>query len=323
MPLRRSVPERRAQKAALDREIKEGRHAVLIVNTRSRSGARIYSEAKRLLAESGIALDAAYPIRYPERMVEIVREEIAKGRKFIIVGGGDGSISSVIGEFAYTDVVFGLLPLGTANSFARTLGIPLDIAGAIDVLVNGKVADIDLAMIGDAYFANGSSIGMPAIVGRATPHNLKRLIGRGAYAFVAAGKFVRYAPFGCTVTINGKKTTFKAFDVRIVNGGFQGGVLVDSDASPDDGRIAIHILRGPSKWALAREWARLALGVPFGPADIEILTASELTIDTVPKQHVAVDGEVITQTPIRVSVAREALLLMAPTDLPQLEDQEP
>ena len=140
-----SALDRRAEKAALEREIKQSRRAVLVVNTRSRHGARAYSEAKRLLAEAGIALDAAYPVRNAERLPEIAREEIAKGRKFIIIGGGDGSISSVVDHFAYASVVFGVLPLGTANSFARTLGIPLDLPGAIDVLVNGKVADIDLA----------------------------------------------------------------------------------------------------------------------------------------------------------------------------------
>ena len=145
------------------------------MNTRSRHGARAYSEAKRLLAEAGMALDAAYPVRDAERLPEIVREEIAKGRKFIIIGGGDGSISSVVDHFAYTSVVFGVLPLGTANSFARTLGIPLDLTGAIDVLVNGKVADVDLGKINEDYFANGSSIGMPAIVGRATPHSSEEM----------------------------------------------------------------------------------------------------------------------------------------------------
>jgi hypothetical protein len=130
--------DRRQEKAVLE-EIKESRSAVLVVNRRSRHGARAYSEAIRRLAETGIALDAAYPVRHAERMPEIVREEIAKGRKFIIIGGGDGTISSVVDHFAYTSVVFGVLPLGTANSFARTLGIPLDLTGAIDVLVNGKV----------------------------------------------------------------------------------------------------------------------------------------------------------------------------------------
>jgi len=252
-----------------------------------------------------------------------VREEVAKGSRFIIIGGGDGTISSVVDHFAYTSVVFGLLPLGTANSFARTLGIPLDLAGAIDVLVNGKVADVDLGKINNDYFANGSSIGMPSIIGRATPHVLKKWLGRGAYLLVGASKFIRYVPFRCIVTINGQESAFDALDVRIANGGYQGGVLVAPEAHLESGKIVIHVLEGPSKWALAKEWARVALGVPFGPGIMTVLMARDLTIDTVPMQHVAIDGEVITRTPIRVSVAGNALLLMVPTAYQDLENQEP
>ena len=120
-----SAPDYRPETIALEQEIKRSRRAVLVVNTRSRYGAHAYSEAKRLLAEPGITLDAAYPVRNAERLQAIVQEEIVKGRKFIILGGGDGTISSVVDHFAYASVVFGVLPLGTANSFARTLGISL------------------------------------------------------------------------------------------------------------------------------------------------------------------------------------------------------
>jgi len=62
--------------------------------------------------------------------------------------------------------------------------------------------------------------------------------------------------------------------------------------------------------------------VPFGPSDLEVIRVPELTIDTVPQQYVAVDGEVITQTPIRVSVAREALHLMTPQGFAELESEK-
>ena len=172
--------DRKLEKAALEEEIKASRRAVLVVNTLYRRGAYTYSEAKRQLKKAELMLDA-FPVRHPERIHEIVLDAIEQGRKFIIIGGGDGAISSVVDHFAYTRLVFGVLPLGTANSFACTLGIPLNLAGAIDVLINGKVADVDLGKINDDYFANGSSIGMPAVVGRATPHALKKWLGRAAY----------------------------------------------------------------------------------------------------------------------------------------------
>lgn len=314
--------DRRAEKAALEQEIKESRRAVLVVNTCSRHGARAYSEAKRRLTEAGMSLDAAYPVRHGERVPEIVRDEVAKGHKFIIVGGGDGTISSVVDHFAYTNVVFGVLPLGTANDFARTIGIPLDLAGAIDVLVNGKVADLDLGKIDDDYFANGASIGMPSIVGRATPHALKRWLGRGAYALVGMKKFIRYRPFSCIITADGKQTSMSVLDIRIASGGYHGGALIVREANPDDGNIVVQVLEGSSKWTLAKAWMRMATHTPLHRSEVKIFRAPELTIDTDPKQHVAIDGEVITQTPIRVSVAREALLLMTPRGYDEFEDRD-
>jgi diacylglycerol kinase family enzyme len=177
-----------------------------------------------------------------------VQEEIAKGRKFIILGGGDGTISSVVDHFAYTSVVFDVLPLGTANSFARTLGIPLDLTGAIDVLVNGKVANIDLGKINEDYFANGSSIGMPAIVGRATPHGLKKAEVPMAWSRPTSSCALRLS-----AASSRQQTSFQAFDVLIASGGYQGGVLVAREATPYDGKVVIRILKGSSKWALAKK----------------------------------------------------------------------
>lgn len=309
----RNRADRRAEKAVLERRIKESRRAALIVNTRSRHGASAYSEAKQRLTDAGMTLDAAYPVRHAERLPAIVREEVAKGRKFIIIGGGDGTISSVVDHFAYANVVFGVLLLGTANDFARTCGIPLDLDHAVHVLVNGKVADVDLGRIGDDYFANGASIGMPSIVGRATPPVLKRWLGRVAYALVGMNKFFRYRPYRCIVTVDGEEIVLNALDIRIASGGYHGGALLVCEADPDDGNIVVQILKGSSKWALAQAWTRMAMGAPLPPCDVEIIRAPELIIDTDPRQHVSIDGEVITETPIRVSVAREALLLMVPS----------
>ena len=65
-------------------------------------------------------------------------------RPMVIVGGGDGSLSKSIDDFVGADTIFALLPLGTANSFARTLGIPLDVEGAIEVILAGQPHRIDL-----------------------------------------------------------------------------------------------------------------------------------------------------------------------------------
>src|SRR3546814_10016214 len=87
----------------------------------------------------------------------------------VIVGGGDGSVSGSVDSFVDKDCIFALLPLGTENSFARTLGIPLDLPGADDVIAIGRRARIDLGAIHNDYFANVAAIGVPSLVGSTIP----------------------------------------------------------------------------------------------------------------------------------------------------------
>ena len=97
----------------------------------------------------------------------------------VIVGGGDGTLSSTIDFFKARETVFALLPLGTANSFARALGIPSDLDGAVDVIAQGIPRRIDLGCIDGDYFGNAAAIGLSPLIARTVPHKLKRYLGAG------------------------------------------------------------------------------------------------------------------------------------------------
>ena len=314
-----SVPgnvERARRKARLDAALRRERRAVLVVNTRSRRGRDLYARAKQLLTRNGLHLEAAYPVRDPVRLPEIVQGAVAQGHRLIVVGGGDGTISSVVDYFAYRDAVLGILPLGTANSFARALGIPLDLAGAAAILTgDGKVADVDLGRINDDYFANTAAIGLPASVGRSMPHTLKRYLGKLGYLAVGAALFARHKPFRAVLTEGRKEIAHidDALDILIANGPYQGGVRVADEAHPESHDLVIRIVKGGRKTNLLKTWARPALN--NRAADFtETVRASDLVIETEPPHYVSIDGEVATRTPVRVSVARQALLLMAPRE---------
>jgi YegS/Rv2252/BmrU family lipid kinase len=302
------------RKVELERMIKAERRTVLVVNTHSRRGRRLYGAAKRLLDQHGYQVEAAYPVRNPARMREIVAAAVTRGHRFILVGGGDGTISSIVGALAHRDVVLGILPLGTANSFARTLGVPLELEEAIDVVLNGKVADVDLGRIDDHHFANAAAIGLPARIARSIPPILKRWFGRGGYLMTAVVQLLRHRPFGCTLNCQGKIRHFDALEVRIANGAYQGGVLVAEEAHLESDDIVIHVIKGPSTWRLVRTWARALLGSAPRHDDVEALRCREVVIDTDPPQYVSIDGEAMMQTPVRAAVDRQALLLMVPAD---------
>ncbi|WP_404713027.1 diacylglycerol kinase family protein [Sphingomonas sp. MMS24-J13] len=123
------------------------RRAALIVNAKSRRGQKAFAEARRLLQEAGFTLVICKALKNPERLEREVKKAVGTGVPLVIVGGGDGSISSSVDHLVDKDTVFALLPLGTANSFARTLGIPLDVAGAVRVIAEGQTSLIDLGMI--------------------------------------------------------------------------------------------------------------------------------------------------------------------------------
>lgn len=304
-----------ARKHALETVIRSQRRAALVVNTRSRQGRHLFSEARRLLAERGIELDAAYAVRDPVRLPGIVQDAVDQGRSLVIVGGGDGTISSVVKSFAYRDVVLAILPIGTANSFARAVGVPLELANAVEVATNGKVADVDLATVNGIYFANAAAIGLPASIAQHMPPALKRWLGRVGYLLVAVTRLLRHQSFDCTVTANGRNVRFDALEVRVANGEYQGGIRVTDEAGVESRDLAVQYIKGRSRASVARFWAKAALGRETrSDDDVEVLRAEELIIETVPPQYVSVDGEPATRTPVRARVARQALLLMVPRD---------
>lgn len=294
--------------------------AALVVNTRSRRGARAYNQIKAMLVAKGFTLDAAYPVRDPARLEEVVRGIIEHAvSPLVIVGGGDGTMSSIIDLLANREVVLGLLPLGTANSFARELGVPLSLAGAIEVIAEGRVADIDLAMVDGDHFVNSAALGLAAIVARATPHSLKKYLGSAGYVLVGTWKFLSHRSFRVTITEGERRTNFEALQVIFANGRYHGGMLVAQSANPESRSVLVQVVTGRNRWNLVRSWWAVAMGRPPDPAIVEELVVYDALIEAEPRQYVSIDGEVAAQTPVRLTVAREALLVMVPAGFKDLD----
>lgn len=288
------------------------RRAVLVVNTRARGGAKLYDQAKELLVDKGFDIAAAYPVRDPARIPEIVQDAVARGERLIVVGGGDGTISSVVDYLAYREVVLGIVAMGTANNFARAIGLPLDVGDAVKVIAEGQPVSIDLGKINNNYFSNAVSLGISASIHRGSPDRIKRLLGRAGYFLVAASRFAAHRPFRCRLEHDGQVTEIEALDLRIANGPYHGGMVAVPGAGVDSRDLAVRIIKGGSKWTLPRVWADIARGAALDPESVEVLRVRELAISTDPQQPVSVDGEVVAQTPVRISVASKALRLMVP-----------
>jgi YegS/Rv2252/BmrU family lipid kinase len=288
------------------------KQAILIVNAMSRSGADAFEEVRDKLIAAGVALIEAHAITDPDQMAPVIRAAIAKA-PMVIIGGGDGSLSSNVGFFVGHDKVFAIIPLGTANSFAGTLGIPADIDSAVDVIANGKRKWIDLGRINGDYFVNAAAIGLSPLIAQTVPHKLKRYLGISGYLIWAMWCAIRFRPFKITVEIDdGGKDKLWATEVRIANGTHHGGVELIENQTIDSGEIVIQAVTGKNVWGLGWSWIATMLKLRARHGTLREFRGKHMTLDTRPRLKISVDGEIAAKTPVIVSVARRAIEVAAP-----------
>ncbi|MET0363221.1 MAG: diacylglycerol kinase family protein [Sphingobium sp.] len=288
------------------------REAALIVNSHSRKGEDLFAQAREKIEAAGIRLVAAHAVKDPTQMDAMVRQAIRDGAPMVIVGGGDGSLSGTVDELVGKDSVFAVLPLGTANSSARTLGIPLDLDGAIQVIATGRRRRIDLGMIDDDYFVNAASLGLSPMIGDTVPHKLKRYLGRIGYLLWALRCSVRFRAFRLTIDDGTQERRMWSTEVRILNGPYHGGVELSDDAQVDSGEIVIQAVVGRSHLRLAWDWYAKFFKLRDRNAHTEEFRGRSFRLYTNPPQRISIDGEVLARTPVTVKIAEKAIEVAVP-----------
>ncbi len=285
--------------------------AALIVNAKSRKGQKLFKHACAAMKGLPFPVDA-HAVKNPKDLEKTVETALAKKPQLVILGGGDGTVSGLVDLLVGKDVVLGVLPLGTANSFARTLGLPLDIEGAVEAIRTGKPKRIDLGMIDDDYFANCAAMGISPQIAETVPHGLKKVLGRIGYFGWATWQFARFKPFILTVDDGREVKTMRVVEVRISNGPYHGGTWLVDEASINSGEIVVQAVTGRYKRTLAKHWAASFFGSDSRHQDTVSFSGKALKIDTKPSLPISIDGEVLAHTPVTARVAAGAIEVMVP-----------
>jgi diacylglycerol kinase (ATP) len=288
--------------------------AALVVNTHSRTGSKAYTQAKDTLHRLGLPVESAYPLRDPARLAETVEAAADAGHNLIIVGGGDGTVSSVVDVLAHRQVPMGLLPLGTANDFARTLHIPTDLEQACRTIAQGKIVDIDLGLSGNNYYVNRASVGIGAGVAQAMSSTLKKRVGALAYPVATAKAFLRHRPFSARLTFPDGDYEPREYEsllqISVANGRYYGGgQLAAHDSGIDDSTLDVSVIQQGSLRELVSVVRELKSGDLKGADHFRTV---RVDLETEPHLPINVDGEVVATTPQRFSVARNALHVVVP-----------
>lgn len=295
------------------------RGAGLVVNGRARSGELVYERARERLQALGVGLRECHLVRDPAVLGPTV-EGVVANCGLVIVGGGDGTLSSVSGIMARAGATLGVIPLGTANDFARTLGIPSELEPACALIADGNVVEVDLGRAGDDSFLNVASVGFGAAVAAAMSPRAKKVLGPAAYALAATRAAGSVRPFSVelcpvdTATADGPAERFdRVVQVAVGNGRYYGGGRqVSPTAGVADAALDVLVIR----WAGLRELVgvtrRLRSGDFAGLRSVSARRTPSIELRTDPPMPVNLDGELRSVTPLRFAVDPGALRVLAP-----------
>ena len=289
-------------------------HATAIVNLRSGRTRRELATVYSLLEQHGIALDGLIEADGTPQLLRRVRRARKAGVRNMLVGGGDGTMTQTANVLAFSNVTLGLLPLGTGNSFAATLGIGDDLERAVAAIAGGRTADVDLGVVNKRYFVNFATIGFAAEVAQSTSHDLKAKVGVLAYVAAAIGPFFRERGFRVNLRSKTMRLDVPTRQVIVLNGRVFGKTLVAPDASDEDGNLRVFLTSGTSRGELLKTYAALSLGFQAGLPEGHLVTGKRFKIRAKPKQALNLDGDRFGKTPASFSVARRALRVFVPAD---------
>jgi diacylglycerol kinase (ATP) len=247
------------------------------------------------------------------------RAAIRKGAELIVAAGGDGTLNEVINgirENAGATRV-GLIPLGTGNDFARTLGLPTDLEEAIEILRAGETRAIDLVRVTSdevRYFINVSAGGFSGLVNEKLTPEMKKNWGPLAYLRGAAAALPELRAYQTTLALdNTESLMLDLYNVVVANGRYvAGGTMIAPEASIDDGMLDIILIQKRSAAELALLAAQVALGTHLSNEAIVFRRAAKLTVNSKPGMWFNVDGELVGNEPARFEILPRALRFAVP-----------
>lgn len=211
----------------------------LIVNPAAAGGkvGRSWVRLEPRIRRAGLDVPTTFT-EAPGHATTLARELAAGGEEAIVVAGGDGTICEVVqGLHDAGHGRVALLPLGTGNDAARTLGLPLDLEGAVRVAIGHGRRHVDLMRLGERIVFNAIGVGLLGSI-NINAAAIKVVRGIGAYLVAAAGTLLRYRPIPVEI-MDGRFSYRGGLTILAVHNGptTGGGFRLAPAAVPDDGML--------------------------------------------------------------------------------------
>lgn len=285
------------------------RRALLICNAKARNGGCDLDAVRGILRTGGIE-----PVDAPQGADcrDLIRDR-ADAVDLVILGGGDGTMNYAAPALVESGLPFAILPLGTANDLARSLGLPLDPAEAARFIPTAEARPVDLGWVNGHYYFNVASVGFSAELAGELTADSKKIWGVLGYAVAAVRVLRRVRPFTVTIEHDGTVEKVTTIQVSVGNGRhYGGGMTVEETAAVDDGKLNFYSLEINHWWRLLALLPALRRGTHGRAADVRAFHTQEIKLSTRKPWPVNTDGELTTHTPAHFKVFPKILRVFAP-----------
>ena len=287
------------------------RRALMLVNPKARRGTAALDPVVERLRAGGV--DAVIErFETPEE----VSADIARRRHeadLVIVCGGDGTINSAARGVLETGLPMGIMPMGTANDLARTLGIPDDLLRAADVIVGGHTSRIDMGEVNGHPFFNVASLGLAAKLARGLTPEAKRRWGKLGYGLAALKVLLEAHPFRAEIISDSGQVSVKTLQIAVGNGvHYGGGSVIHADATIEDGHLDLYSLELKNVWKYGLMLGAFRRGEHGAWDEVRTAKSTEFDIRTREPKPINTDGDIVTQTPAHFKIRPAAVTVFAP-----------
>lgn len=284
-----------------------------ILNPQARRG-RAYKQAQQI-ERALSAVDLPHEVvvtKEPGHAIELARRAALAGRKMIVAAGGDGTINEVVnglmqaaGDGAALPTL-GVLPVGSGNDFAGSLGISTHLHQAAERLKLGQTRRIDVGRVNTRYFANNVGLGFEARI-NVEAHKLTLLPGQPGYLAAVFRAMVSYPFPTVTVTLDDQAQPAQAILMISIgnNRRIGGGFLITPHAVPDDGALDVCLVDAIPRPEILRLLPKAMNGKHIGEPVVHMARAQRIVVESQDPLPVHADGEILWQDAHRLEVTVE------------------
>lgn len=285
----------------------------LLVNPAA-AGGRAAGAARRAAARlraGGVAVTEIAG-RSAAEAAELARAAVDGGTEALVACGGDGIAHLAVQAVVGSTTVLGVIPAGTGNDLARTIGLPLaPPETAAEVVLAGLTRRIDLGRIGEVHYGTVLAAGFDSRVNDRV-NRMRWPTGRTRYNLAMVTEFAAFSPIPFVLGVDGAEHELEAMLVAVGNGtSYGGGMRICPDAQLDDGLLDVTVISRISRAKLIRLFPTVYPGRHVDRPEVLTFRAAEVTLSA-PGVTGYADGELISALPVTCTAVPQALTVFAP-----------